>query len=70
VLVPAAKPETAKPNPQNPIAGPEVGMWVGAQRDLELVAEDQVFEREMAAGSNGSHDSPDNEQQEFEHLPE
>jgi hypothetical protein len=29
-------------------------MRVGAQRDLELMAEDQVLEREISARSNGS----------------
>ncbi len=54
VLPPALRPEVAKPDPEDSIRSPEAGMRVGAQRDLELMPEDQVLERQIPAGSNGS----------------
>ncbi len=41
-------------------------MRVGAQRDLELMAEDQVLEREVPARANGSHESIESEPKQFE----
>ena len=54
VLVPALRPEVAKPDPEDSIRSAEAGMRVCAQGDLELVAEDQVLQRQIPAGSNGS----------------
>jgi len=42
-------------------------MRVGAQRDLELMAEDQVLEREVLARANDSNDSMETEPKKFEH---
>jgi hypothetical protein len=54
VLAPTVRPEAAKPDPQNPIRSPDAGMRVGAQGDLELMAEDQVLQREIPARANRS----------------
>src|SRR5712691_7914511 len=54
VLAPAIRPETAKPDPKNAIAGPKAGMRVGPQRDLKLMAEGKVLERKIPSRSNGS----------------
>jgi hypothetical protein len=54
VLSPTVRPEAAKADPQDSIRSPDAGMRVGAQRDLELMAEDQVLQREIPARSNGS----------------
>ncbi len=54
VLSPTLRPEAAKPDPQGSIGSPEARMRIGAQRDLELMAEDQVLEREIPTRSNRS----------------
>ncbi len=54
VLLPTVRPETAKPYPQDSIPSPEARMRIGSQRDLELMAEDQVLEREVPTRSNRS----------------
>jgi hypothetical protein len=56
VLSPILRPDMAKPEPEDSIRSPELGMRVGTQRDLELMAEDQVLEREIPARSNGSNE--------------
>ncbi len=45
-------------------------MRVGAQRDLELMAEDQVLEREIATRSNGSDERPQHKEKQFGHPSE
>ena len=47
VLSPTFRPEAAKPDPEDSIRSPEARMRIGAQGDLELVAEDQVLEGEI-----------------------
>ncbi len=42
-------------------------MRVGPQCDRELVAEDQVFEREIPARSDGSNDGTESEERQLEH---
>jgi len=49
VPAPGSRPETAKPDPQDSILSPEPRMRVGAQRDLKLMAEDQVRARDPGA---------------------
>ena len=39
----------------------------GAQRDLELMAEDQVLEREIPPRSNGSKERMEGKPKKFEH---
>jgi len=56
---PAARPEVAKPDPEDSIPSPEARMQVGAQRDLELMPENQVLEREIPPRSNGSKERVD-----------
>ncbi len=41
--------EVATPDPEDSIWSPEAGLRVGAQGDLELMAEDQVLEGEIPA---------------------
>src|SRR2546425_8308287 len=60
---PAFRPEVAKPDPEDSIRSPKVRMRVGAQCDLELMAEDQVFEREISARSNGSDEGTKHKQE-------
>ncbi len=61
VVPPASRPEAAKPNPEDSIMTTEARIWVGAQRDLELMAEDQVLEREIPTRSNGSNEGAKNQ---------
>jgi hypothetical protein len=42
-------------------------MRVGAQRDLELMVEDQVLEREIPPRSNGSKERMEGKPKQFEH---
>jgi hypothetical protein len=44
-------------------------MRVGAQGDLELMAEDQILEREIPARSNGSDERTKRKEEEFGHPP-
>ncbi len=67
VLLPAVRPESAKPDPQDSILSPEPRTRVGAQRDLKLMAEDQVLEREISAGSNGRDHRTQHSEEEFGH---
>ena len=53
----------AKPDPEDSIRRPEAGTRVGAQRDLELMAEDQVLKREVPARSNGSDERTKHKQE-------
>lgn len=63
VLAPTCRPEVAKPDSEDPIRTMEAGMRVGAQGDLELMPEEQVLEREVAARSNGSNDGMKNKEE-------
>jgi hypothetical protein len=45
-------------------------MRVGAQRDLEMMAEDQVFEREIPARSNGSGERTQHKEEQSGHPSE
>ncbi len=63
VLSPILGPDMAKPDPENPIPRPEAGMRVGAQGDLEVMAEDQVLEREIPARSNGRNEGAKDKQE-------
>jgi hypothetical protein len=47
----------------------EAGMRVRAQGDLELMAEDQVLEREIPARANGSDERTKHKVEEFGHPP-
>ncbi len=42
-------------------------MRVGAQRDLELVAEGEVLESDIPARSGGSNEGAKNQEKKFEH---
>ncbi len=64
---PSLRPEMAHSDPQDSIRSPEPGMRVGAQSDLELMAEDQVLEREIPARANGSNQRLTIEPKQFEH---
>ncbi len=61
--MPTVRPETAKPDPEDSIRRPEARMRVGAQRDLELMAEDQVLEREIPARANRSDERPQHKEE-------
>jgi len=63
MLSPAFRPEAAKPDPEDPIRTIEPGMRIGAQRDLELMAEDQVLEPEITARATGSDERPNHKQE-------
>ncbi len=69
MLSPPGGPEAANPDPQDTIGTTEAGMPAGAQRDLELMAEDQVLEREIAARSNDGDERTKHKQEEFRHPP-
>ncbi len=69
VLAPTCRPETAKPDPEDPIRTIKAGMRVGAQGDLELMPEDQVLEREIPARSNGTDERTKGKEEEFGHPP-
>ncbi len=69
VLPPALRPEVAEPDSEDPIRTLEAGMRVGAQRDLELMPEDQVLEREIPPRSNGGDERPKHKEEEFGHPP-
>ena len=45
----------------------EAGMRVGAQRDLDLVAESEVLESDIPARSDGSNEGAKNQKKKFEH---
>jgi len=47
VPTPTVRPKLAKPDPKNPITSPEAGMRVSPQRDLKLMPENKVLEREI-----------------------
>ena len=64
---PAFSPEVAKPDPEDSIRSPKVRVRVGAQCDLELMAEDQVLEREIPPRSNGSKERMEGKPKKFEH---
>ncbi len=51
---PTLRPEMAQPDPQDSIRSLEAGMRVRTQRHLELMAENQVVEREIPPRANGS----------------
>ena len=63
MLSPASRPEVTKPDPEDSITSAEVGMRVGAQGDLELMPEDQVLERQIAARSKGSDERTKHEEE-------
>jgi hypothetical protein len=44
-------------------------MRVGAQGDLQLMPEDEVLEREIPAGANGSDERTKRQEEEFGHPP-
>ncbi len=67
---PTVRPKLAKPDPKNPIASPEAGMRVGAQRDLKLMPENKVLEREIPAQPNSGNGGTEKEEQDFEHPSE
>jgi len=62
VLPPAARPDAAKPDPEDSILSTEAGLRVGAQRDLELVAEGEVLESDIPARSGGSNEGAKNQE--------
>ena len=45
-------------------------MRIGSQRDLELMAEDQVLEGEIPTRSNRSNERPQHKEEEFGHPSE
>ncbi len=56
-VVPPARPEPADPDPQNAIRTPQPGCGVGSEGDLELVAEDEILQRNVTPGAEGSSDA-------------
>jgi len=69
VLSQAVGPEAANPHPEDTIGTMEAGMRVGAQRHLELMAKDQVLEREIAACSDGNDERTKHKDEKFGHPP-
>ncbi len=49
VRSPGSRPNAAKPNLEDSVRSTEAGTRVGAQGDLELMAEDQVVQHEVEA---------------------
>ena len=52
--LPPARPETMKQDPKRPIPASEARVGVGAKSDLELMAENEVLEGDIAMGADGS----------------
>jgi hypothetical protein len=46
-VVAPGRPEMPKPDPQNAIRVPQSGSGVGSERDVELVAEHEVFKGDV-----------------------
>ncbi len=69
VVAPTARPQTPDPDPQDAILIADDGSRVGAQRDLKLVAEDQVLWDQVPSGTQKREYGADGEHNNFKHLP-
>jgi hypothetical protein len=54
-------PRVSEPDPEHPIRVGQAGRRIGAKGHLELVAENEVFKRDVATRSEGGKDSADQE---------
>jgi hypothetical protein len=54
VLSPGPRPQAAKPDPEESVVTTEARLRVGAQRDLELMAENQVLKCDIPTRPGGS----------------
>jgi len=70
VPTPTVRPKLAKPDPKNPITSPEAGMRVSPQRDLKLMPENKVLEREIPTRPSSENGGTEKEEQDFEHPSE
>jgi hypothetical protein len=69
MLSPTLRPEAAKPDPEDPIRTMKTGMPVGAQCDLALMPEDQVFESKIAARSDAGDERTKDKEEQLRHQP-
>jgi len=66
-VVPPGGPESADPDPQNAIRAPQPGYWVGSESNLELVAEDEILQRDITPGAEGRKEAPEDEDYQLKH---
>ena len=66
-MAPRDRPEAIEPDPENSIERSESRSWVRTQGNLELVAEDDVLESEIASRSKANEEAADAKDDEFEH---
>ena len=57
-------PCASKPDPEQAIRVGQAGRWIGAKGDLELVAEDDAFKRDVATRSEEGKKTADQEREE------
>jgi hypothetical protein len=60
-------PRVSEPYPEHPIRVGQVGRRIGAKGDLELVAENEVFKRDIATRSEGGQKTADQEREKWKH---
>jgi hypothetical protein len=65
--VPPVRPEPADPDPQHAIRAPHTRCGVGSEGDLELVAEDEILQRNVTPGAEGSKDAAEEEEYQLKH---
>jgi len=61
------RPEPADPDPQNAVRAPQPGRGVGSEGDLELVAENEILQREVTPGAEGRKEAPEDEEYQLKH---
>src|SRR6266571_8581184 len=64
---PSLRPEPPHPDPKDPIPVPQTRLWLAAQEDLELVAQDQVLERKVLAGTTAINQDTKRHREEAQH---
>ena len=67
VLSPGPRPHAAKPDSEDSVMTTEARRRVGAQRDLELMAEDQVLKCDIPTRPSGSKQGAKKEEQQLDH---
>ena len=60
-------PRVSEPYPEHPIRVGQVGRRIGAKSDLELVAENEVFKRDVTTRSERDQQTAEQEGEEWKH---
>jgi hypothetical protein len=66
-VIAPGRPRVSEPDPEHAIGVAEAGRGVGAKGDLELVAENQVLQHDIATRSEKGKKTADQEIEEWKH---